>query len=270
MKRMTGPPASETSLRTALSRSSNSPRYLAPAISAPMSSAMTRRSRSDSGTSPETMRWARPSTIAVLPTPGSPISTGLFFVRRDRTWMTRRISSSRPMTGSSLPCSAASVRSRPNFSSAWYLSSGFWSVTRCEPRTSASASRSASLVGARAAQRVAGRRPGPASDRSRCSVETNSSDSSRILLLGARAGPGRARWRARPTLGALAQHGQPVERGVERPRRLTRRRPRAWPARATTTPPPARAARRAGARASPAGCGAARRACRRPGWPPGP
>ena len=50
-----------------------------------------------------TMRWARPSTIAVLPTPGSPISTGLFLVRRDSTWMTRRISSSRPMTGSSLP-----------------------------------------------------------------------------------------------------------------------------------------------------------------------
>ena len=56
-----------------------------------------------SGTSPSTMRRARPSTIAVLPTPGSPMSTGLFFVRRDSTWMTRRISSSRPMTGSILP-----------------------------------------------------------------------------------------------------------------------------------------------------------------------
>ena len=42
--------------------------------------------------------------MAVLPTPGSPMSTGLFLVRRDSTWMTRRISSSRPMTGSSLPC----------------------------------------------------------------------------------------------------------------------------------------------------------------------
>ena len=111
-----------------------------------MSSAMTRRSRSDSGTSPDTMRWARPSTIAVLPTPGSPMRTGLFLVRRLRTWMTRRISSSRPMTGSSLPCSASSVRSRPNFSSAWYLSSADWSVTRCGPRTSAIALRSASLV----------------------------------------------------------------------------------------------------------------------------
>ena len=49
------------------------------------------------------MRWARPSTMAVLPTPGSPMRTGLFLVRRDRTWMTRRTSSSRPITGSSLP-----------------------------------------------------------------------------------------------------------------------------------------------------------------------
>ena len=72
-----------TSFRTAFSRSSNSPRYFEPASSAPMSRLITRRSRSDSGTSPETMRWARPSTIAVLPTPGSPIRTGLFLVRRD-------------------------------------------------------------------------------------------------------------------------------------------------------------------------------------------
>jgi hypothetical protein len=43
---------------------------------------------------------------------------GLFFVRRLRTWMTRRISSSRPMTGSSLPARASVVRSRPYFSSA--------------------------------------------------------------------------------------------------------------------------------------------------------
>ena len=45
--------------------------------------------------------------MAVLPTPGSPISTGLFLVRRDSTWMVRRISSSRPITGSSLPSRAA-------------------------------------------------------------------------------------------------------------------------------------------------------------------
>ncbi len=54
---------------------------------APMSSETSLRSRSPSGTSPATIRWARPSTIAVLPTPGSPISTGLFFVRRESTWI---------------------------------------------------------------------------------------------------------------------------------------------------------------------------------------
>ena len=86
-----------------------------------------------SGTSPSAMRRARPSTMAVLPTPGSPISTGLFLVRRDSTWMTRRISSSRPMTGSILPSRAAWVRSRPYCSSAWNCSSGFWLVTRWLP-----------------------------------------------------------------------------------------------------------------------------------------
>ena len=119
MKRITWPWASEISLSTAFRRSSNSPRYFDPAIRAPMSSAITRRSRSEEGTSPDTMRWARPSTIAVLPTPGSPIRTGLFLVRRESTCITRRTSSSRPITGSSLPCSAASVRSRPKRSSAW-------------------------------------------------------------------------------------------------------------------------------------------------------
>ena len=54
---------------------------------------MTRLSLRPSGTSPRTIRWASPSTIAVLPTPGSPMRTGLFFVRRLSTWMTRRISS---------------------------------------------------------------------------------------------------------------------------------------------------------------------------------
>ena len=33
------------------------------------------------------MRWASLLTIAVLPTPGSPMSTGLFFVRRCSTWI---------------------------------------------------------------------------------------------------------------------------------------------------------------------------------------
>ncbi len=96
-----------------------------------MSSTSTRLSFRLSGTSPATMRCASPSTMAVLPTPGSPISTGLFLLRRCSTWMARRISSSRPITGSSLPARARSVRSRVYFFSAsrWPSASGlstFW------------------------------------------------------------------------------------------------------------------------------------------------
>ena len=80
---------------------------------------------SDSGTSPDTIRRASPSTMAVLPVPGSPMRTGLFFVRRESTCMIRRISLSRPMTGTILPRRAASVRSRPYFSRVWYFPSGF-------------------------------------------------------------------------------------------------------------------------------------------------
>ena len=81
-----------TSSSTALSRSSNSPRYFAPATSAPISSEKMVLSFSPSGTSPRTMRCASPSAMAVLPTPGSPMSTGLFFVLRERMRMTLRIS----------------------------------------------------------------------------------------------------------------------------------------------------------------------------------
>jgi hypothetical protein len=118
MNRMVWPSSLANSLSTFLSRSSNSPRYLAPASRLAMSSDSTRLFLSVSGTSPAMMRWARPSTMAVLPTPGSPISTGLFLVRRCSTWMARRISSSRPITGSSLPMRARSVRSMQYFLSA--------------------------------------------------------------------------------------------------------------------------------------------------------
>ena len=136
MNRMMLPPASCTSLSNALSRSSNSPRNLVPATRAPMSRAMTRRFLRLSGTSLSTIRCASPSAMAVLPTPGSPISTGLFLVRRERTWITRRISWSRPITGSSLPCRARSVRSIAYRCNAWNLASGFWSLTRrCRGRS---------------------------------------------------------------------------------------------------------------------------------------
>ena len=118
MKRMTLPAAASTSLRTALSRSSNSPRNLDPATMLARSSDSRRLSFSESGTSPVAILCAMPSAIAVLPTPGSPMSTGLFFVRRLNTCITRRISSSRPITGSMLPLRASCVRSRVYFSSA--------------------------------------------------------------------------------------------------------------------------------------------------------
>ncbi len=125
MNRMTWPSADSISFSTAFRRSSNSPRYFDPATSAPRSSDRSCLPFSASGTSPLTMRSARPSTMAVLPTPGSPISTGLFLVRRASTWMVRRISSSRPITGSSFPSRASAVMSRAYFFSASKLDSAF-------------------------------------------------------------------------------------------------------------------------------------------------
>ncbi len=117
MNRTISPRACWTSSMTFLSRSSNCPRYCAPATIADRSRATTRLSFSVSGTSPATMRWASPSTMAVLPTPGSPISTGLFLDRRERISTVCSISSARPTTGSSFPAFASSVRSRPYSSS---------------------------------------------------------------------------------------------------------------------------------------------------------
>ena len=141
MKRMISPSAAVTSFRTPFSRSSNSPRNLAPATMEARSRERSFLPFSPSGTSPSTMRRASPSTMAVLPTPGSPTSTGLFLVRRDRIWMTRRISSSRPMTGSSLPARASSVRSLVYFSRLRYWLSASAEVTRAPPRSSLRAPR---------------------------------------------------------------------------------------------------------------------------------
>src|SRR5437667_242096 len=115
MKTMYLPSALVISFRTALRRSSNSPRYFVPATSAPRSSPTKCLFLSESGTSPFTIRCASPSTIAVLPTPGSPISTGLFLVRRDSTCITPRSSASRPITASSVPFRACSVSSARPF-----------------------------------------------------------------------------------------------------------------------------------------------------------
>mmetsp|Transcript_21633 Transcript_21633/g.40431 ORF Transcript_21633/g.40431 Transcript_21633/m.40431 type:complete len:279 (-) Transcript_21633:41-877(-) len=115
IKSTTSPLLSSTSFSTAFKRSSNSPRNFAPAIRAAKSNETTFLPLSDSGTSPSIMRCASPSTTAVLPTPGSPISTGLFFVLLLTTWTVLRISCSLPITGSNLPFFACSVRSTPYF-----------------------------------------------------------------------------------------------------------------------------------------------------------
>ena len=65
-------------------RSSNCPRYLVPATTLVMSSVMRRLLNKVLDTLRSLMRCANPSTIALFPTPGSPISTGLFFLRRER------------------------------------------------------------------------------------------------------------------------------------------------------------------------------------------
>ncbi len=169
------PLESAISLSTALRRSSNSPRYFAPATIEARSREIRRLPRSDSGTSPATIRCARPSTTAVLPTPGSPIRTGLFFVRRESTWITRRISASRPITGSMRPSRARAVRSRPYFSRALKLPSGSAESTRRPPRAASSAVLRASGVTPAAASIGPVAASGAARAIRTCSVETNES-----------------------------------------------------------------------------------------------
>ena len=203
---------------TDLSRSSNWPRYCAPATIAPRSRLTSRLSRSDSGTSPATMRWARPSTIAVLPTPGSPISTGLFLVRRDSTWITRRISESRPITGSTLPSRALAVRSTLYFSSAWYCCSG--SADGDPPVAAADLRerRDQAVLGdagglERLGDRTAAADPGIcARPASRCSVETYSSPSGRAIASAAFSALTSSRDEARLGDARTARGGQPVDR----------------------------------------------------------
>ncbi len=97
------PSCLDRSFSTAFSVSSNSPLNFAPAIKAPISNENTCLDFKFSGTSPSIIRCANPSAIAVFPVPGSPTNIGLFFLRRERICKTRRISSSRPITGSNFP-----------------------------------------------------------------------------------------------------------------------------------------------------------------------
>ena len=214
-----------------MSRSSNSPRYFAPATIAPRSSATSRLPRSDSGTSPATMRCARPSTTAVLPTPGSPISTGLFLVRRrqhlhdaadlgvaadHRVELARR--------------GPAAVRSTPYFVQRVV---GALGVGAGDPGAAADAGQRGQqrLPGGAAFARTPatcpsgppGRRAALARPMSRCSVETYSSPSSRRdlagrgeRLVGVPAEAGRAHRRAAGAgqRGEAALGGRPSGRDV--------------------------------------------------------
>jgi len=71
-----------------------------------MSNVTTLLSSKISGTSRLIILCAKPSAIAVLPTPGSPIKIGLFFVRRPKIWITLSISFDLPITGSIFPSAA--------------------------------------------------------------------------------------------------------------------------------------------------------------------
>ncbi len=194
------------SSRTLLRRSSNWPRYWAPATIAPRSRLTSFFPRRLSGTSPATMRWARPSTMAVLPTPGSPMRTGLFLVRRERTWTTRRISESRPMTGSILPSRARSVRSTPYFSSAWNVCSGSGVVTRrSPPRTVGNAATKLSSVAPACWSSLDTSPPTRARPARMCSVEMYSSPSGRAICSAALSAFTNSRDRlGSTTLGPLA------------------------------------------------------------------
>ncbi len=74
----------ESSLRMAFILSSNCPRYFVPATIEARSRATTRLLNSTLETFFFIILSARPSAMADFPTPGSPISTGLFFFLRER------------------------------------------------------------------------------------------------------------------------------------------------------------------------------------------
>ena len=105
------------SLTSIFMRSSNCPRYLVPATTPVMSSVTRRLLKSMGEQWREAIICASPSTMALLPTPGSPMRMGLFFLRRPRISMTRCISAVRPTQGSSFDSRACWVRSVPKLSS---------------------------------------------------------------------------------------------------------------------------------------------------------
>jgi hypothetical protein len=100
----------EASSMICLILASNSHLNFVPATSIVISSARIFLSLIENGTSQLAIFLASHSTIAVLPTPGSPTKTGLFFVFLFSIAISLSISSSLPKTGSSLPFFASSVK----------------------------------------------------------------------------------------------------------------------------------------------------------------
>jgi hypothetical protein len=110
MNRMMGFAEPFTSSMTCFMRFSNSPFTPAPAcMEADVEAEDLDVLQEHRGTSLLTMRSARPSTSAVLPTPASPTMMGLFFRRRARMSIIWRISRSRPKMGSISPARARPV-----------------------------------------------------------------------------------------------------------------------------------------------------------------
>ena len=118
MNRIISPDEDSTSDNIDFNLSSNSPLNFAPAIKEPISSDNNFFCNKGSGTSPLTILKDNPSAIAVLPTPGWPIKTGLFLVLLLKTWIALLISSSLPIIGSILPSRASLQKSVVNFSNA--------------------------------------------------------------------------------------------------------------------------------------------------------
>ena len=121
--------SSSNSFNKVLKRFSKSPLYLVPARSAPISKENIVASARNSGTFSLTIKTAKPSAIAVLPTPASPTKSGLFFLRRLNTWSALSSSLSRPIRVSILPLIASSLRLTEKFSIVLGSSSGCCSAS---------------------------------------------------------------------------------------------------------------------------------------------
>ena len=108
-------PAFLTSPNAFFILSSKSPLYFVPATIPEISILIILFSFKFCGTSPIAIFSASPSTIAVFPTPGSPIKHGLFLVLLDNISIILSTSFSLPIILSNFPSSAFSVISSPNW-----------------------------------------------------------------------------------------------------------------------------------------------------------